>query len=255
MRFYLGTHQPSWLSTATVPLMASHRRLGQYKRLPRAAATWALDSGGYTELSLFGTWQTRPRGYVTAVARYTSEIGNLAWAAQQDWMCEPRVLARIGLTVAAHQRRTLDNYLQLRDLAADLPFMPVLQGAVPEDYQRAADAFEHAGIALASLPIVGVGTLCRRTGLAEIHNVLAPLRARGLHLHAFGVKTRALTAVAHLLDSADSMAWSLRGRYLPGCTPTHSSEANCRAYALAWHAAVLRDLPDADTGNRDRRPA
>jgi integrase len=58
----------------------------QRRRLPRARCRWALDSGGFTELSLFGRWQTTPAAYAAAVARYTDQIGKLAWASPQDWM-------------------------------------------------------------------------------------------------------------------------------------------------------------------------
>jgi hypothetical protein len=57
--FFLGTHQPNWL-TLGVPLFVSDRRLRRYRTLPRAAAPWALDSGGFTELSQYGTWDTGP---------------------------------------------------------------------------------------------------------------------------------------------------------------------------------------------------
>jgi hypothetical protein len=43
MRFYLGTHQPAWLHTFTVPLFISHRRLTGYRSLPKARCHWALD--------------------------------------------------------------------------------------------------------------------------------------------------------------------------------------------------------------------
>ena len=43
-------------------------------------------------------------------------------------MCEPFMLAKTGLTVAEHQARTVANYLELRSLAPELPFVPVLQG-------------------------------------------------------------------------------------------------------------------------------
>ena len=45
-----------------------------------------------------------------------------------DWMCEPAMLARTGLTVAEHQAGTVANYLELRAAAPELPFIPVLQG-------------------------------------------------------------------------------------------------------------------------------
>src|SRR5256885_1929343 len=56
MRFYLGTHQPSWLRAFTVPLFISHRRLVQYRTLPKARCRWALDSGAFSELSQYGRW-------------------------------------------------------------------------------------------------------------------------------------------------------------------------------------------------------
>ena len=49
---YLGTHETSWLSRAGVPLFISHRRLERIRTsLPMAAAPWALDSGGFSEIS------------------------------------------------------------------------------------------------------------------------------------------------------------------------------------------------------------
>ena len=102
--FYLGTHEQSWLRRAGVPLFVSHRRLALLKNYYRAVAPWALDSGGFTELNLHGRWATTARAYMDAVKRYIEEIGSLQWAATQDWMCEPYVLAKTGLSVAEHQR-------------------------------------------------------------------------------------------------------------------------------------------------------
>ena len=62
---YIGSHEPSWLGRVGVPLFISHRRLSRLKRtLPRAIAPWALDSGGFSELALFGGWKTTPIEYV-----------------------------------------------------------------------------------------------------------------------------------------------------------------------------------------------
>ena len=58
VEFFLGTHQVNWLATSPVPLFVSHRRLSLRSALPRARAQWALDSGGFSELSLFGKWRT-----------------------------------------------------------------------------------------------------------------------------------------------------------------------------------------------------
>ena len=45
-------------------------------RLPRATTWWALDSGGFTELSRYGTWATgpTPAAYAARIRRYRDEI-------------------------------------------------------------------------------------------------------------------------------------------------------------------------------------
>jgi hypothetical protein len=64
-----------------VPLFVSRRTLAPLRRLPRARAGWALDSGGFSELSLHGRWTTSPATYVAEVRRFEQEIGALEWAA------------------------------------------------------------------------------------------------------------------------------------------------------------------------------
>jgi hypothetical protein len=82
--FFLGTHEVGWLERGVGPLFVSHRRLKLRARLPRAAAPWALDSGGYTELRLHGAWQTSVDEYLEATRRYTHEIGGLQFAFSMD---------------------------------------------------------------------------------------------------------------------------------------------------------------------------
>lgn len=239
--FYLGTHETSWLGKLDVPLFVSHRRLVKRKRLPVARGPWALDSGGFTELNLHGRWLTTAEQYAEAVARYDAEIGHLAWAAPMDWMCEPFVVEKTGQSVRAHQEHTVDNYMRLRDLAPDLPFIPVLQGWTLADYLRCVDLYDAAGVDLTTLPLVGIGSVCRRQNTSEIDVIVSTIAARGIALHGFGVKTAGLTAYADQLASADSLAWSYRARRsppLPGCS--HKSCANCPRYALRWREKVLR---------------
>lgn len=242
MRFYLGTHMPHWLERTSVPLFVSHRRLQDRRGLPRAVGRWALDSGGFTELSMFGEWRTPRWEYVASVRRYSDEIGHLDWASPQDWMCEPWILAKTGLTVAEHQQRTIENYLALRYDAPELPFVPVLQGWVLDDYRRHADAYTRAGVDLQAEPTVGIGSVCRRQSSAAIDNIVWTLATEGLKLHGFGVKTEGLASYGQLLASADSMAWSFGGRRVrpPICgSTTHATEANCLTYALSWRRRAI----------------
>jgi hypothetical protein len=121
--------------------------------MPVAAAPWALDSGGFSELSLFNGWRTTPEQYVAAVRRYDLEIGRLEWAAPQDWMCEEDMLARTGKTVEQHQLLTVQNFVRLQQLWTELtddesPFMPVLQGQLERDYLRCADLYAEHGVNL-----------------------------------------------------------------------------------------------------------
>lgn len=247
-RFFLGVHRPHWLATAGVPLFVSHRTLKDRRTLPVAAAPWALDSGGFTEINLYGEWRTTPAEYAAAVRRYRDEIGQLDWASPQDWMNEPAVIAKTGLTVTEHQRRTVANYLDLRTLDAQLPFVPVLQGWTVADYLRCADLYEQAGVDLTAEKVVGVGTVCRRQDTLTADLIFTGLAERGISLHGFGVKMDGLRRYAHALTSADSMAWSYGARQdahkrvtarrpVPPCGK--NTCANCLHYALAWRRRAL----------------
>ncbi len=159
-------------------------------------------------------------------------------------MCEPFIIERTGLCVREHQERTVANYLDLRRLAPDLPFIPVLQGWTLADYLRCADLYQQAGVDLAALPRVGVGSVCRRQSTTEITTIIRVLSGLGLQLHGFGVKTGGLSRYGHQLASADSMAWSFTARRqppLPGCTG-HKNCANCIVFATRWRSRVLASL-------------
>jgi hypothetical protein len=243
MDFYLGTHETVWLKRVDFPLFISHRRLARHKRLPQARVPWALDSGGYSELSMYGEWRTSEHDYLRAVVRYTSEIGGLRWCAPQDWMCEPWILEKTRLSVAEHQRRTIDSFLWLQLF---VPVVPVLQGWTNDDYLRHVDMYDARGIDLTQFEVVGLGSVCRRQATAQVEDLVVSLKRLGLRLHGFGVKADGLARYGHMLDSADSMAWSFAARRrrirLPGCT--HKSCSNCIKWATQWRGDVVRALPD-----------
>ncbi len=238
--FYLGAHQPHWLWRAGFPLFVSHRQLARRRGLRPASCRWALDSGGFTELSLHGRWVTPAADYAAAVATYVQQIGGLDFA-PQDWMCEPFITAHTGLTVREHQERTVASYLELRHLAPQLPFIPVVQGWALADYLHCVELYRSAGVDLAALPLTGLGSVCRRQSTGEITEIVTALARRGLRPHGFGVKTGGLHRYGHQLVSADSMAWSYSARRLPalaGCTG-HRNCANCLTYAAGWRHRVL----------------
>ena len=216
-----------------MPLFVCDRRLRVYQRLPVAAAPWALDSGGFTELQQLRPVDRRPgrvrrRGYAATATR----SARLTWAAPQDWMCEPIVIsggqagrlrfAGTGLTVAEHQRRTVANLAQLRALAPDLPWLPVLQGYTTAEYLACADMYAAAGIDLTAEPLVGLGSVCRRQATGEAHQIITALHRRGItRLHGFGVKILGLRAVRPPAD--------LRRTRWPGPRTPAAAPARCPA--------------------------
>jgi hypothetical protein len=264
-RFYLGAHHPNWLGKTDIPLFVSRRVLTKRKTLPRALGPWALDSGGFTELQMHGRWTIEAKQYAAEVRRFRDEIGNLAWAAPQDWMCEPIVIAGgevngvrfagSGLSVKSHQIRTVANLLELRAIAQDLPIVPVLQGWTLDDYLRCWDFYDMAGIVLEREPIVGIGSVCRRQATKEAVTIFERLSLEGLkgRMHGFGVKTAGLPAVVDYLASADSQARSMHARRQnilmpghdkpgPGRPKGHKNCANCLEYLVSEYHALIKKV-------------
>ncbi|MEU6346223.1 hypothetical protein ABZ883_35330 [Streptomyces sp. NPDC046977] len=276
MRFFLGSHMPHWLGELDVSLCINRNRLVKRKTFPRARAPWALDSGAFTELKEHGRWRITAAEYAAEVRRYHDAIGQLVWAGPQDWMCEPWVifgrnrhlapghrdrfegtrLARglepddpeqdLTTAVRFHQEQTVANFLELKEIAPDLPIMPVVQGWTLADYKHCLRLYKRAGIDLAGELIVGVGSVCRRQATAEVGAIMTTLADRGLRLHGYGVKALGIAAYGHLLVSSDSLAWSTGARYgkrLPGCTHRAAKCQNCPRYALQWRSRIVTTDP------------
>jgi hypothetical protein len=267
VKFWLGVHRPAWLGTLGVPLMVSRRTLSTIRGdLPRAVSPWVLDSGGFTELRLYGRWTSTAEQYAADVRRYAAEIGQLEWCAPQDWMCEPFMLAGgngcvgTGFTVAAHIERTVANFVELRDLLGPL-VIPVVQGWRVDEYERCVEMFDAAGVDLRAEPVVGIGSVCRR-GVTEQANaeivVRRMARMIGEHrLHGFGVSIDGLTRYGDALGSSDSLAWSYNRRkacrasgadsHAAECTRPRNrlgdvySATNCPGCAVAWRRSIVDD--------------
>ena len=187
-----------------------------------------------------GGWELTTDEYVAEVRRYVDEIGKLDWAAPQDWMCEPDMLDKTGLTIKEHQYRTIESYLKLRDLT-ETPVIPVLQGWDLENYLDHIEQYSQAGIDLKTMDTVGLGSVCRRQNTKHAESIVAYLSQLGLSLHAFGFKLTGLKTTGHLLKSADSMAWSYDARYAqPIEGHSHQNCANCMEWALRWREKAMK---------------
>lgn len=212
MRFFVGLHQPSdarHFDACFISVNRLNKRRGDF-----AVADWIMDSGAFSTI-------LRHHGYPEPVEAYASQIlrwrrcGNLLAAVTQDYMCEPSMLQLTGLTVAAHQRLTIERYGAL--LACETGgtyIMPVLQGYAPDDY---VSHIRQYGARLQFGMWVGVGSVCKRQGSPRaILDVLMAVKMErpDLRLHGFGVKTIALAngTIRALLKTADSMAWSFAAR-------------------------------------------
>lgn len=242
MIFYLGTDNAAWLKRTGTPLFISHRTLSRCKTYPRAVGRWALDSGAFTSVSSIGGFTETAKEYALRVRIYAGEIGNLQWAAPQDWMCEPFILAKTGLDLREHQRRTVTNFCRLQQIEPGR-FIPVLQGWTLDDYLRCMELYDAEDVILDREPLVGLGSICRRQNTTEAEQIITRLHAEGLRLHAFGFKRTGLGRVAHILESADSMAWKndMRSSGRPNSHPVGDGMTRMD-YALLWREKTMRAI-------------
>lgn len=212
MRFFVGLHQPSdaaHVDAAFVSVNRLRTRKSDFK-----VGDWIMDSGAFSTILTHGGYPEPPSEYAAHIRRW-SRCGNLLAAVAQDYMCEAHMLAITGMTIADHQRLTIERYDELISCdTAGVYVMPVLQGYAPADY---VSHIRQYGERLTQGAWVGVGSVCKRNGdVAAIEAVLLAIKAErpDLRLHGFGVKTTALGSrlVRDLLHTADSMAWSFAAR-------------------------------------------
>lgn len=225
--FYIGLHEVSHAAHFERAFISVNRVRGRKK--PVAGRHWILDSGAFRELEHFGRYRHAPEDYAAEVNRLARINPGLAVAVSQDFMCEPFMLAKTGLTVADHQRLTIERYDALLPLV-DVTLMPVLQGYALGDY---LDHIDQYGDRLIPGMLVGVGSICKRNvDMFAIEAILSAIKRKrpDLRLHGFGIKTSALFSgvVRDCLYSADSMAWNFAARW-EGRDPCDWREA--RAFA------------------------
>lgn len=229
--FFVGLHQPSDAQHFGQSCISINRI--RDRKSPFAVGDWIMDSGAFTEISTHGRYRQSSAEYAKAARRWVGN-GNLLAIVAQDYMCEPFILKKTGLTVADHHRLTIERYDEL--LAESLPVhvMPTLQGFDPADYVRHIELY---GDRLKAGMWVGVGSVCKRNGSPiDVINVLSAIKMvrPDLRLHGFGLKRSALAhpGVRALLYSADSMAWSFAAR-------KQGRSANDWREAKAFESAIL----------------
>jgi len=211
VRFFTGLHQPSDARHFDAAFISVNRL--RTRKAPLQVGDWIMDSGAFTEISTHGRYRHDVAEYAAQIRRWAAN-GNLLAAVSQDWMCEPFIVAKTGLTVERHQQLTIERYDALLAEQTGVYIMPVLQGFEPSDYVRHLAMY---GERLGGGQWVGVGSVCKRNG--DPNQVAAVLLAikcvrPDLRLHGFGLKTTALAhpLVRSLLETADSMAWSFHAR-------------------------------------------
>lgn len=241
--FFIGWHQPvdgpSGCAAFPAAMISVNRLIGRKSTFP--VREWILDSGAFTRIAA-------GRGHLS-IKRYAKEIlrwannGTLMAAVSQDFMCEPFILSKTGLTVNDHQRLTIHRYDRLLDELQKLdpghPYlMPVLQGFTPAEY---TDHIHQYGDRLKFGQWVGVGSVCKRNGdPSAIEAVLMAIKGcrPDLRLHGFGLKRTALRSsiVWDLLQTADSMAPSYHARK----NPQKGRSSNDPTAALEYAQALTR---------------
>lgn len=244
MRFFVGLHHPNDggnFDCAFISVNTIRERKG-----PFFVNDWIMDSGAFTTIAKHGGYPHPPAEYAAHIRKW-KDNGNLLAAVSQDYMCEPGMLARTGLSVAEHQRLTIERYDALIAENTGVYIMPVLQGYASEDYIAHLKAY---GDRLPPGAWCGIGSVCKRNGDPNaIYRVLSAIKAArpDLRLHGFGLKTTSLKqrSIRALLWSADSMAWSFRAR-MEGRNGNDWREAKRFADAiqtepLDWQQTLFRD--------------
>jgi hypothetical protein len=212
MRFFVGLHQPSDAAKVSSPAFISIHRI-RNRRGPFVVGDWIMDSGAFSTIKMHGVYPHPVSEYAAQIKRWAGN-GNLLAAVAQDYMCEPVMLERTGMTIAEHQRLTIERYDALLREGCGVYIMPVLQGYAPDDY---ASHLRQYGERLAPGAWVGVGSVCKRNanprsirGVLDAINSVRP----DLRLHGFGLKITALRDgyIRERFATADSMAWSFAAR-------------------------------------------
>lgn len=245
MIFYIGLHQPRLAkyflnAHAFISINVIRNRKSSF-----TVGKWIMDSGAFTEISKYGSYRHSVEEYADQIHKW-HKIGACELAVAQDYMCEPFIIAKTGLSVAKHQELTIERYVKLCTYVDKELIMPVLQGYSIEEYINHLMLYDNL---LRPGMRVGVGSVCKRNSapqqVLEILTAIKSIRP-DLLLHGFGLKITAFyypEIIKHLY-SADSMSWSFQAR-------RNGDDANCPLVAKRFYNQVQLIL----SGGFDNLPA
>lgn len=109
--FFVGIHDPH-IARHFRCCFINVNRLRRRKRAPFKVGRWIMDSGAFTELLHFGDYRFDVAEYAAQIAKWWNN-GQLLAAVAQDYMCEPFILEKTGLTILEHQQKTIARYDEL----------------------------------------------------------------------------------------------------------------------------------------------
>ena len=191
MKFYTGLHHPG--DSQHFDRACISRNSLTKRRKPVDCGDTIIDCAGFKTIDLNGGYPHPASEWAQELHRlWSNGIVKITVAVSQDYMCEPWMLVKTGMTIEQHQRLTVERYddllLALHDLFDGPPpfeVMPVLQGYAIADYLRHIEMY---GARLEPGMWVGVGSVCKRQGnVAIIEDLLSAIKEvrPDLRLHGF----------------------------------------------------------------------
>jgi hypothetical protein len=249
MKLYLGVWNVKHALNAPQFMFSLRRLKKRVSALPFGDMDWIMDSGAFTEISINGKYTFTPQEYLHYIELHQPKI-----FFNKDFMCEPSILKKTGMTVKQHQEKTIDNQIKIMNLLENYNINSVFAGCIQgweiSDYLNHIDMLKQGGLITSKM---GVGSVCRRNSKSQILEILQAVKQElpNTKLHGFGIKTDILKEplVYKYLDSCDSMAWSFAGRKIkskpcPVCEYTDAKNcANCYRFMLKWYKR-LQDVQD-----------
>jgi hypothetical protein len=215
-----GGYVPNILVSATVLWrgwkVAKNDQQGTFRSIrPPAHESLYLDSGGYAFFHRHGDYPYTLDQYAALAVAYGADF-----VSTMDYPCEVGVKRPERLRTNVDRiRRTVENASTAMERFPKLPWVPVVQGFAPQEYEASADLIVDAGL---ERPVMAIGTLCARKSADEAWAIIRTVARKlpGVKLHGFGIDMRFLRdrRIRSTLWSADTSAWKFNppsGRMFP----------------------------------------